>query len=180
MADIEVESIPETEVAPTTSGSFFGSWTFWIIVIVVIVVIAGAVFLMRRSPATIPAPEQKSVVEEIKRTIAEVAKVPVFVEEQKKVVPEVPRISVYGEHMKKCICGVGDKWTKEQCQAPDTFENGNCIRDNVSVEDAKKLCDAKPGCVGFDHVPAWGNKMFYKTANTPLNPHNEANAYVKM
>lgn len=79
----------------------------------------------------------------------------------------------------KCVCGDGDHWSADQCQAPDVFSNGTCYRSGVSVDQAQQLCDQKPGCLSFDYVPAWGNRMFYKTAAQPLHDLNVSTSYTK-
>lgn len=42
-------------------------------------------------------------------------------------------------------------WTRDACPTPLIFENGNCSATNMSIENAKYVCDQMKGCVGFHH-----------------------------
>lgn len=166
-------------------GSGMGTFTIVLIICCIVcivgIIICGIVLFRRSSPpvTTANTEEAKNTQSTKSASQTDEAKNIIKDEINKALAESVSVTPQYAEHMKSCICSPGDKWTADQCKLPDVFSNGTCYRSGVAIEDAKKLCDAKPGCKAFDYVPEWGNQVYYKTVDTPIIPHDVARAWVK-
>jgi len=173
----------------TEEGSGMGTFTIVLIILCIVcivgIIICAIVWFKRSSPvvaSTTTTPEETKKVsqtEEAKNIIKDEINKAIAESASSTLASGAPVTPQYMEHMKSCICAAGDKWTADQCKSPDVFSNGNCYRNGVAIEDAKKLCDAKPGCKGFDYVPEWGNQVYFKTVDIPIIPHDVARAWVK-
>lgn len=175
-----------------TESTGYPIWSILCVIFVVLICVSlmvwGIIALVRQPPTESEALQEERQPKQISNPEAEQKQEQEQGQEQtpasavdgiKKLINDLILPSTYKTETKKCICEHGDHWRQDQCQSPDVFVNGTCYRDNVSVAEAALLCATKQGCMAFDHVPAWGNRLYYKTVASPIRDHDVANVYTR-